>query len=124
MNPLFALLVGVFILGILFFLFKPQGGVVSRLMKMKKDRSRELIEDALKHLYDCEYKGVDCSLNSISGSLYISGERSTHIISMLEAMNLISSVSRPGMKVFVAQRAARMGRSIGPRTKILVTTAP
>ena len=92
MNPLFALLIGVLILVILFFLFKPHGGVVSRLMKMKKDRSRELIEDALKHLYDCEYKGVDCSLNSISGSLYISGEKSANIISMLDAMNLISSV--------------------------------
>ncbi|MFA5805155.1 MAG: metal-dependent transcriptional regulator [Melioribacteraceae bacterium] len=92
MNPLFALLIGVFILVILFFLFKPQRGLVSRLMKMKKDGSRELIEDALKHLYDCEYKGVDCSLNSISGSLFISGDRSAHIISMLEAMNLISSV--------------------------------
>jgi len=92
LNPLFALLIGVFILVILFFLFKPQRGLVSRLMKMKKDGSRELIEDALKHLYDCEYKGVDCSLNSISGSLFISGDRSAHIISMLEAMNLISSV--------------------------------
>ncbi len=92
MNPIFELLIGVLILVILFFLFKPQRGLVSRLMKMKKDRSRELIEDALKHLYDCEYKGVDCSLNSISGSLFISGERSAHIISMLEAMNLISSV--------------------------------
>ncbi len=92
MNPIFELLIGVLFLVILFFLFKPQRGLISRLMKLKKDRSRELIEDALKHLYDCEYKGVDCSLNSISGSLFISGERSVHIISMLEAMNLISSV--------------------------------
>ena len=92
MNPIYEFLIGVLILVILFFLFKPQRGLVSRLMKMKKDRSRELIEDALKHLYDCEYKGVDCSLNSISGSLFISGDRSAHIISMLEAMNLISSV--------------------------------
>ena len=91
MNPIYELLIGVLILVMLFFLFKPQRGLLSRLMKMKKDRSRELIEDALKHLYDCEYKSVDCSLNSISGSLSLSGGKTTQVISNLEAMNLITS---------------------------------
>ncbi|MEW6701515.1 MAG: metal-dependent transcriptional regulator [Bacteroidota bacterium] len=59
-------------------------------MSVKKDKSRELIEDALKHLYDCEYKVIDCTLNSMSGNLSLSGDKTTEVISKLEAMNLIS----------------------------------
>lgn len=91
MNPLSALLIGIFVIAILIFLFLPEIGFISRINRMRKDRSRELIEDALKHLYDCEYKGVDCSLNSVSGNLSISGDKTADIISKLEAMNLISS---------------------------------
>lgn len=90
MNPIYELMIGVFILVMLFFLFKPQRGLLSKLMKMKKDRSRELIEDALKHLYDCEYKAIDCSLNSMSGNLSLSGDKTAKVISRLEAMDLIS----------------------------------
>ena len=58
---------------------------------MRKDRSRELIEDALKHLYDCEYKRIDCSVKSISGHLFLSAEKTTKVISNLELMELVSS---------------------------------
>ncbi len=91
MDPLMALLAGILSLAILIALFLPDHGIVSKITRMRKDRSRELIEDALKHLYDCEYKGVDCSLNSISGSLSIGGEKTAKVISNLEAMDLISS---------------------------------
>lgn len=91
MDPLIALLVGILFLAVLLFLFLPEVGIVSRITRMRKDKSRELIEDALKHLYDCEYKGVDCSLNSISGCLSLSGENTTKVISNLEAMDLITS---------------------------------
>jgi DtxR family Mn-dependent transcriptional regulator len=91
LNPLTALIAGIFSFAVLLLIFLPEAGVISRWKRMKKDRSRELIEDALKHLYDCEYKSVDCSLNSISGSLSLSGGKTTQVISNLEAMNLITS---------------------------------
>jgi DtxR family Mn-dependent transcriptional regulator len=89
LDPLIALLIGILFIIVLLFLFLPDVGLVSRIKRMRKDRSRELIEDALKHLYDCEYKGIDCSLNSISGSLSLSGEKAAKVISNLEAMDLI-----------------------------------
>ncbi len=91
MNPLTSLIAGIFSIIVLLIIFLPEVGIITRWKRMRKDRSRERIEDALKHLYDCEYKSVDCSLNSISGSLSLSGEKTAQVISSLEAMNLITS---------------------------------
>jgi len=90
LNPLL-LIIGTVLIIVLYLLLMPKIGLVSRLMKLNKDRNRVLIEDALKHLYDCEYKNVDCSLNSLSGSLFINGAKAALLITRLEAMNLITS---------------------------------
>lgn len=91
MDPLTAFVYGILLITVLLFLFLPEVGLFSKFSRMRKDRSRELIEDALKHLYDCEYNSVDCSLNSISGYLSLSGEKTTKVISSLEAMDLITT---------------------------------
>ena len=91
MNPLEALIFGTLFLGLLLILFMPEIGLYSKFSGRRKDKSREHIEDALKHLYDCEYQGVDCSLNSVSGYLSLSGERSASVISDLEAMGLVTT---------------------------------
>lgn len=91
MDPLQALVIGISSMAVLLILFLPEVGLVFKIGRMRKDRSRELIEDALKHLYDCEYKGIDCSLNSLSGYLSLKGENAAKIISNLEAMDLIVS---------------------------------
>ncbi len=91
MDPLQALVIGISSMALLLILFLPEVGLVFKIGRMRKDRSRELIEDALKHLYDCEYKGIDCSLNSLSGYLSLKGENAAKIISNLEAMDLIFS---------------------------------
>ncbi|MHB8906815.1 MAG: metal-dependent transcriptional regulator [Melioribacteraceae bacterium] len=91
MNPLTSLIAGIVFIVALLIVFLPGIGIIARWKRVRKDRSRELIEDALKHLYDCEYTSVDCSLNSISGSLSLSGEKTAQVISSLESMNLITS---------------------------------
>lgn len=98
MSPLTALFIGVLLILFLFLLFSPEIGFITRIRRMSKDKTRELREDALKHLHDCEYKGVDCSFNSISGNLSLSGGKTAQIISKLEAMNLVSS---KGNKIFL-----------------------
>ncbi|PKL81494.1 MAG: hypothetical protein CVV24_14970 [Ignavibacteriae bacterium HGW-Ignavibacteriae-3] len=85
------LIAGVIFLVLLLMLFFPESGIIYRIKRMRKDRSREMIEDALKHLYDCEYKSIDCSLSSISGSLSIGGDKTAIVVADLEAMNLIES---------------------------------
>lgn len=56
---------------------------------MQRDSTRILTEDALKHLYDSEVKGIDCSLNSLSGNLMLKPNQSAHVISNLEEKGLI-----------------------------------
>ncbi len=55
------------------------------------DNKRVVIEDSLKHLYDCEFKGVDCSLSSLAGNLNIKSNETTKVIAWLESMELIKS---------------------------------
>lgn len=88
-DPLTALIVsfiGLFVLGVIYW---PGKGLVARWKRAAANTKRVLIEDALKHLYDCEYKNTQCSLHSIAGSLAISGDRAAGLLSRLESMGLI-----------------------------------
>jgi DtxR family Mn-dependent transcriptional regulator len=49
------------------------------------------IEDALKHLYDCEDKNINCTLQSIAGSLSISFDQSTKVVERLESLGLVTN---------------------------------
>ncbi len=91
MNPIITILIGVLILAVLILLFVPRTGLIARIKKMRKDKTRVLIEDALKHLYDCEFQNLDCSLNSLTGNLALKAEHTASVISNLEAMGLVTS---------------------------------
>jgi DtxR family Mn-dependent transcriptional regulator len=47
-----------------------------------------LIEDALKHLYDCEYKKLQCTHNSLSGALGISADDAARLLARLGSLGL------------------------------------
>jgi DtxR family Mn-dependent transcriptional regulator len=49
------------------------------------------MEDALKHLYDCEYKKLVCTSQSIAGALSISADDATELLARLEGLSLIRS---------------------------------
>jgi DtxR family Mn-dependent transcriptional regulator len=49
------------------------------------------MEDALKHLYDCEYKKLSCTQQSLSGALSISGDRAARLLGRLESTGLLRS---------------------------------
>ena len=88
-NPIITLAVFFGAIVLLLFLFMPGKGLIPRWRKIKMQTERVLVEDALKHLYDCEYNSVDSSLNSLKGSLAINGVEAAKLISRLEELGLI-----------------------------------
>ncbi|KAA3635171.1 MAG: hypothetical protein DWQ02_10240 [Bacteroidetes bacterium] len=93
MTPLVALLLGLFALMVLGWFFWPTNGVVAKWRRASISTKRVLLEDALKHLYDCEYKSLSASLHSIAGNLNISGDQAANLVERLESMGLIKSTT-------------------------------
>ena len=71
-------------------IFWPRRGLISVWNKARMNTQRVLLEDALKFLFDCEYKNISCGLNSIAGNLNISADRAAKLLNRLRAMGLIS----------------------------------
>lgn len=90
-DPLITLLIGSGIILLAVVSFFPQKGLVARMKRSKTISKRVLIEDALKHLYNCEYNGVGCTLNSVAGKLAISEDEAAELITKLENMGMLST---------------------------------
>lgn len=90
-GNLLTLLVGGVVLVILTYVFWPHSGLLVKWRRAMLDVTKISIEDALKHLYDCEYKSSRCSLDSIAGNLSISKDKAADVIAKLQAMNLVVS---------------------------------
>jgi DtxR family Mn-dependent transcriptional regulator len=90
-DPLITLLIGSGIILIGVVSFFPQKGLVARMKRSKTISKKVLIEDALKHLYNCEYNGVGCTLNSVAGKLAISEDEAAELITKLENMGMLST---------------------------------
>lgn len=88
-DPLFLLLIGTVILTLAIFLFWPSKGAYFLWKKLKLDSERVLLEDALKHIYACEYEKVGCTSESISGALSISSEKGKKLRDNLARLKLI-----------------------------------
>jgi DtxR family transcriptional regulator, Mn-dependent transcriptional regulator len=65
-------------------MFLPSYGIISRWRQSKERAGRILIEDALKHLYDYEYRGHKSTVKSLAGSLQVSQNQTADIIDRLE----------------------------------------
>lgn len=88
-DPLNALLIGVFLLAAVGLVIWPRVGLSDRLKRWTQDTERIQIEDALKHLYDCEYRNISCTTNSVAGILAINSDRATKLVSRLETLGLL-----------------------------------
>ncbi len=91
MTPLTALLSGLLVTVLAGWMFWPKNGLFARWRRANFSTKRVLLEDALKHLYDCEYKSLPAGLNSIAGNLNISGDQAAKLVARLESMGLIKS---------------------------------
>ncbi|MFB3056673.1 MAG: FeoA domain-containing protein [Ignavibacteriaceae bacterium] len=93
-DPLTSLIVGFIIILFLIWVYLPRKGLLARLKRSKKNTHRVLIEDSLKHLYNCEYNGINCTLNSVAGNLSISADEASKVVKKLEELELITSHER------------------------------
>ncbi len=103
-DPLSALLIALAVLAIVVILFWPGKGIYALYRNAKRNTSRVLIEDALKHFYDYEERNVECTLSSVAGHLSVSGDDAAQLISKLQSMGLIES-RREGIKLTPAGRS-------------------
>jgi DtxR family Mn-dependent transcriptional regulator len=103
-NPLASLIIvtSVFILLIIF--FWPGFGLLSRWKKFKKTNLRILMEDALKHVYECERNNLTCSIKSLAGALAINGDEVAKLLTRLEALKLII-IKEDGFKLAAEGKA-------------------
>ena len=67
----------------------PRRGLLWRIRQSVRAGDRVRIEDALKHLYDCEYREVPATLQSLSGALGLAGNRTAQLAARLMALGLV-----------------------------------
>ncbi len=90
-DPVTALLVTALVVLVGGGMFWPRRGIFWRWQRMRSITERVLIEDALKHLYDCEYRKQACTVESLSGALGIPGNRTADLLVRIEALRLLRS---------------------------------
>lgn len=88
-EPLTLLVIGLVIVLMIYLLVKPENGLITLLIKNKSANQKNLLEDALKFIYNCEYNKINCTLNSIAGNLNISADVAAGIVAKLQNMGLL-----------------------------------
>ncbi len=90
-NALTSVILAMLTVTLVSFVFWPKSGVFWKWQRGKRNTLRVLIEDALKHLYDQEYKGLKTTIPSISGTLEIPGDETVRLMTRLESLGLVKS---------------------------------
>lgn len=88
-DPLQALLIGLLLIFFITYIFWPKIGLIALINRFRHNNWRVQIEDALKHLYHCEFNKQPCTLDSVSGALSISSDAAAKLMARLEAMGLL-----------------------------------
>ena len=90
-NPSLALMIAaVFAVGAAA-LFWPERGLYWRWAHALRASERVLSEDALKYLFDCEYRQLTGTLHGVTGALGISEDRATGLLGRLQELELVES---------------------------------
>ena len=89
-EPTSIVLIALGILAAGFFLW-PKTGLFWKWRRGRRANVRVLMEDALKHLYDQEYKELKCTLQSTAGALSITTDEAAKLLARLEAIKLVAS---------------------------------
>ena len=89
-SPALTLLAGALAVALLVWAFWPRHGLLALLNKARLDTRRVLLEDALKFLFDCEYKQQACGVHSVAGNLNISSDQAAKLLDRLREMGLIA----------------------------------
>ena len=84
----------------------PAQGLLWRAVRALRANDRVRIEDALKHLHDCEYQGSQGTLHSLAGALALSPRKTVELISRLESMELVTRTANGFVLTPVGRREA------------------
>jgi DtxR family transcriptional regulator, Mn-dependent transcriptional regulator len=68
----------------------PNYGLLSLMAKSRKENKKILIENALKHLYDREYKKINASVKSIATTLFVSVNKADSLVCVLQNQKLVT----------------------------------
>lgn len=90
-DPFYALVWSILLSGVAAILFWPEWGYFWRWQRANRLTERVLIEDALKHLYNCEYRNQTPTVESLAGTLDISRRQAADLLVRVEARRLIKS---------------------------------
>ncbi len=88
-HPLFLLILFAVIAGILYLLFKPNGGRYYQWRRSRQLTERILIEDALKHLYKSARQGGTPTIDSLAGALQASSAEIVELLPEMEKRQLL-----------------------------------
>ena len=75
----------------LILLFRPRYGWFWRWTRGRGATERVQVEDALKHLHDCQYMGGCATVQSLAGTLDISSDAAARLSERLESLGLLAS---------------------------------
>jgi DtxR family Mn-dependent transcriptional regulator len=88
-DPVTTLTVSIFIIFLLVFIFWPEKGLWARWRWSNDTGKRVLMEDALKHIYNCEQENVTCTHQSLAGVLSQSTDKVAVVLERLESLGLL-----------------------------------
>ena len=88
MNTILWLIV---LIATLIIVFLPRVGLLAVYKTYRAARGREQVEDALKHLLDCEQHGRQASPESLAGAMGLPRGQVTKVIEDMETQNLLES---------------------------------
>lgn len=88
LEPLLYLSGGVVLTLLAFWFFRPERGLFAQWQRSRHINERILIEDALKHIHNCEMVGDRPTVHSIAGALQISHKDATDLVAKIEAAEL------------------------------------
>jgi DtxR family Mn-dependent transcriptional regulator len=74
-------------------LFWPERGLYWRWEHVLRASDRVLSEDALKYLFDCEYRQLMGTLHGVTGALGISENRAALLLGRLQKLELVKSLA-------------------------------
>lgn len=89
-DPLLTLTITALVAAVGGWLFWPDKGLFWRWQQARPMTRRVLIEDALKHLHDCEYHGRVPTVQSIAGALHSSVNEVAGLLTEMQAHELIT----------------------------------
>jgi len=89
--------------------FLPRTGILARFRRARRDAQRILREDALKHVYHCEYSAIPCTLDSLAGSLGLNRNR---VASLLEELSSGKLISYSGAEIALTEEGRGYALSI------------